>query len=160
MHQTVTGQEAREQLANVDEYPDTVIGCVGGSNFAGVAFPFFRDKATGKAEKDVELLAVESTACPSISKGEYLYDYGDTGRMTPLMKMYTLGHTFIPDPIHAGGLRYHGMAPLLSQMAKERLIKVIVFNQVEALEAAVKFAKVEELIPAPETAHVVKAVID
>ena len=161
MHQTVTGQEAKEQLASVGEYPDTVIGCVGGgSNFSGVAFPFYRDKVTGKAEKDVELVAVESTACPSISKGEYLYDHGDTGRMTPLMKMYTLGHTFIPDPIHAGGLRYHGMAPLLSQMAKERLIKAIAYNQVEALEAAVQFARAEGLIPAPETAHAVKAVID
>lgn len=161
MHQTVTGQEAKEQLASVGEYPDTVIGCVGGgSNFSGIAFPFYRDKATGKAEKDVELVAVESTACPSISKGEYLYDHGDTGRMTPLMKMYTLGHTFIPDPIHAGGLRYHGMAPLLSQMAKERLIKAIAYNQVEALEAAVQFARAEGLIPAPETAHAVKAVID
>jgi len=161
MHQTVTGQEAMEQLAMVEEYPDSVIGCVGGgSNFAGIAFPFYREKSNGKAPKETELIAIESTACPSMSRGEFLYDHGDTGRITPLMKMFTLGHEFIPDPIHAGGLRYHGMAPLLSLMAKEELIDVRAYNQIEALESACYFTRAEGLIPAPETAHAVKATID
>ncbi|MCW4051426.1 MAG: TrpB-like pyridoxal phosphate-dependent enzyme [Candidatus Bathyarchaeota archaeon] len=161
MHQTVTGQEAQAQLGTVDEYPDKVIGCVGGgSNFAGVAYPYIGEKLRGKAPKDTEFIAVESTACPSLSKGEYLYDHGDTGRMTPLMRMFTLGHEFIPDPIHAGGLRYHGMAPQISSLANHGIIKPRAYNQIEALEAAATFTKAEGLIPAPETAHAVKATID
>ena len=124
MHQSVTGQEAMEQLNTVDAYPDTIIGCVGGgSNFAGIAYPYIAENLRGKAPKNIEFLAVESTACPSVSKGEYLYDHGDTGRITPLMKMYTLGHEFVPDPIHAGGLRYHGMAPSLSMLVNNQIVK-------------------------------------
>ncbi|MCJ7730993.1 TrpB-like pyridoxal phosphate-dependent enzyme [Candidatus Bathyarchaeota archaeon] len=161
MHQSVTGQEAMEQLSTVDEYPDTIIGCVGGgSNFAGIAYPYIADQRNGKPPKKIEFIAVESTACPSISKGEYLYDHGDTGRITPLMKMYTLGHDFIPDPIHAGGLRYHGMAPSLSMLVRHRMVQPRAYNQNEALGAAVTFAKHEGLIPAPETAHAVKAMMD
>jgi tryptophan synthase beta chain len=161
LHQSVTGQESQEQMRMVDEYPDTIIGCVGGgSNFAGIAYPFLHEVLNKKAPKETEFIAVESTACPSISKGEYLYDHGDTGRMTPMMKMFTLGHEFIPDPIHAGGLRYHGMAPSLSMLIKHGLVKPRAYNQNEALGAAVEFAKCEGLIPAPETAHAVKAMMD
>lgn len=161
LHQSVTGQEAMEQLRMVEEYPDTVIGCVGGgSNYAGIAYPYLIDQRHGNPPKKTEFIAVESTACPSISKGEYLYDHGDTGRITPLMKMFTLGHDFIPDPIHAGGLRYHGMAPSLSMLVKHHMIQPRAYNQNEALGAAVTFAQHEGLIPAPETAHAVKAMID
>ncbi len=161
LHQSVTGQEAMEQLRMVEEYPDTVIGCVGGgSNYAGIAYPYLIDQRRGNPPKKTEFIAVESTACPSISKGEYLYDHGDTGRITPLMKMFTLGHDFIPDPIHAGGLRYHGMAPSLSMLVKHHMIQPRAYNQNEALGAAVTFAQHEGLIPAPETAHAVKAMID
>ena len=161
MHQTVTGQESMKQLAKVDEYPDMVMGCVGGgSNFAGGAYPFLSEKLRGRAEKDTEFIAVESTACPSLSKGEFLYDHGDTGRITPLLKMFTLGHEFIPDPIHAGGLRYHGMAPAISLLVRDGLVKAKAYNQLEALGGAVTFTRAEGLIPAPETAHAVKATID
>jgi len=161
MHQTVAGQESMKQLAKVDEYPDTVIGCVGGgSNFAGGAYPFLGEKLRGRAEKDTEFIAVESTACPSLSKGEFLYDHGDTGRITPLLKMFTLGHEFVPDPIHAGGLRYHGMAPAISLLVRDGLVKAKAYNQLDALGGAVTFIKAEGLIPAPETAHAVKATID
>ncbi len=161
LHQTVTGQESQEQMKMIDDYPDTIIGCVGGgSNFAGIAYPYLHEKLNKKAPKETDFIAVESTASPSLSKGEYLYDHGDTGRMTPLMKMFTLGHEFIPDPIHAGGLRYHGMAPSLSMLAKHKLINARAYNQNEALGAAVEFARCEGLVPAPETAHAVKAMID
>ncbi|MCK4703114.1 TrpB-like pyridoxal phosphate-dependent enzyme, partial [Candidatus Bathyarchaeota archaeon] len=161
MHQTVNGQESMKQLAKVDEYPDTVIGCVGGgSNFAGGVYPFLSEKLRGRAEKDTEFIAVESTACPSLSKGEFLYDHGDTGRLTPLLKMFTLGHEFIPDPIHAGGLRYHGMAPAISLLVRDGLVKAKAYNQLDALGGAVTFTRAEGLIPAPETAHAVKATID
>ncbi|MFC1802392.1 TrpB-like pyridoxal phosphate-dependent enzyme [Thermoproteota archaeon] len=161
LHQSVTGQEAMEQMQIIEEYPDSVIGCVGGgSNFAGIAYPYLVDQRNGKPPKETKFIAVESTACPSLSKGEYLYDHGDTGRMTPLMKMFTLGHGFVPDPIHAGGLRYHGMAPSLSMLVKHKMVKAIAYNQLDALEAAVTFTKAEGLVPAPETAHAVKAMID
>ena len=161
MHQTVTGQEAAEQLRMAEDYPDTVIGCVGGgSNFAGLAYPFLRDRLRGEAPKETRFIAVESAACPSISRGEYLYDHGDTGRMTPLIKMFTVGHEFIPEPIHAGGLRYHGMAPSLSSLVKDRLVEPRAYDQVEALTAAAAFARAEGLVPAPETAHAVKAAVD
>ncbi|RLI02466.1 TrpB-like pyridoxal phosphate-dependent enzyme [Candidatus Bathyarchaeota archaeon] len=160
LHQSVTGQETMEQLNSVDEYPDTVIGCVGGgSNFAGLAYPYIVDQKK-RPQKETEFIAVESTACPSISRGEYLYDHGDTGRITPLMKMFTVGHEFVPDPIHAGGLRYHGMAPSLSMLIKHGVVQPRAYNQVEALDVAVVFAQQEGIIPAPETAHAIKAMID
>ncbi len=155
MHQTIIGQEAKEQLK---EKPDVVIGCVGGgSNFAGLAFPYIRDKLKGKK---IEFLAVEPTACPSLTGGKYDYDHGDTGAMTPLLKMYTLGHKYIPPPIHAGGLRYHGMAPLLSLLFKHKIIDAIAYEQKDIFDAAVIFAQEEGIIPAPESAHAVKAAID
>jgi len=154
MHQTVSGQESMEQLAKVDEYPDTVVGCVGGgSNFSGGAYSYLSEKLRGRAEKETEFIAVESTACPSLSRGEFLYDHGDTGRITPLLKMFTLGHEFIPDPIHAGGLRYHGMAPAISLLVRDGLVNAKAYNQLEALGGAVEFIRAEGLIPAPETAH-------
>jgi tryptophan synthase beta chain len=161
MHQTVIGLEAQEQMAMVEDYPDQIIGCVGGgSSFAGIMEPFYLDKIKGKAPKDVEFTAVESTACPSITAGKYMYDHGDTGRMIPLVLMHTLGHDFVPDPIHAGGLRYHGMAPTLSLMANEGVINAKAYNQIETFEAAKLFARTEGIIPAPEPAHAVKATID
>jgi len=161
MHQTVIGQESMEQLAMVDEYPDEVIGCVGGgSSFGGLFEPFYYDKVKGKAPKDVRFTAVESTACPSMSAGNYMYDHGDSGRIIPLVLMYTLGHDFIPDPIHAGGLRYHGMAPTLSLMANEGVIDVKAHNQVDVFEAAALFARTEGIVPAPEPSHAIKEVID
>jgi tryptophan synthase beta chain len=161
MHQTVIGQEALEQMAIAEDYPDHIFGCVGGgSSFAGLAEPFYYEKITGKAPKDVQFTAVESTACPSITGGEYLYDHGDTGRIIPLVLMYTLGHDFVPDPIHAGGLRYHGMAPSLSLMAKAGAINSVAYNQVETFDAASLFAKAEGIVPAPEAAHGIKAAVD
>jgi tryptophan synthase beta chain len=161
MHQTVIGLEAKEQMAMAEDYPDQIIGCVGGgSSFAGIMEPFYLDKIKGKAPKDVEFTAVESTACPSMTAGQYIYDHGDTGRMIPLVLMHTLGHDFVPDPIHAGGLRYHGMAPTLSLMANEGVIKAKAYNQIETFEAATLFARTEGIIPAPEPAHAVKATID
>jgi len=160
-HQTVIGLEAKEQMAAVDDYPDHIIGCVGGgSSFCGLFWPFYHDKVSGRAPKEVEFTAVESTACPSMSSGEYLYDHGDTGRIIPLVLMYTLGHEFVPDPIHAGGLRYHGMAPSLSMMVREGLVGVEAYNQVEVFDAAAQFIRAEGIVPAPEPAHAIKAVID
>ena len=161
MHQTVIGQEALEQMAIAEDYPDHVIGCVGGgSSFAGIAEPFYYEKISGKAPKNVEFTAVESTACPSMTAGKYMYDHGDTGRIIPLVLMHTLGHDFIPEPIHAGGLRYHGMAPSLSLMADEGAINAVAYNQIEAFEAAALFAKTEGIVPAPEAAHGIKAAVD
>jgi tryptophan synthase beta chain len=160
-HQTITGQEAIEQIRMADDYPDIVIGCVGGgSNFAGIVHPFYYEKIQGKAPKETKFIAVESTAAPSFTKGIYSYDFGDTGCMTPLLKMYTLGHGFIPDPIHAGGLRYHGKAPISSLLVKNGEVEARSHNQVEAMEAALTFIKAEGLLPAPESAHSLKAVID
>jgi tryptophan synthase beta chain len=161
MHQTVIGLEAQEQLAIAEDYPDEIFGCVGGgSSFCGLFWPFYYDKITGKAPKETGFTAVESTAVPSMSGGEFLYDHGDTGKIIPLALMYTLGHDFVPDPIHAGGLRYHGMAPSLSQMVDEGQVDVKAYNQTETFSAASQFIKSEGLIPAPEPAHAVKAVID
>jgi tryptophan synthase beta chain len=161
MHQTVIGQEAKEQMAMAEDYPDQIIGCVGGgSSFAGLFEPFYYDKINGRAPKDVEFTAVESTACPSMTAGEYMYDHGDSGRIIPLVLMHTLGHDFIPDPIHAGGLRYHGMAPTLSLMANEGTINVKAHNQIDAFEAAALFAKTEGIVPAPEPSHAIKETID
>ncbi|UCD46093.1 MAG: TrpB-like pyridoxal phosphate-dependent enzyme [Candidatus Bathyarchaeota archaeon] len=161
MHQTVIGQEAKEQLAMVEEYPDKIIGCVGGgSSFAGLFEPFYYDKVMGKAPKEVDFTAVESTACPSMSAGKYMYDHGDTGRIIPLVLMHTLGHDFVPDPIHAGGLRYHGMAPTLSLMANEGAINVSAHNQTDTFEAAALFTRTEGIVPAPEPSHAIKEVVD
>ncbi|MDD5112230.1 MAG: TrpB-like pyridoxal phosphate-dependent enzyme [Candidatus Altiarchaeota archaeon] len=160
MHQTVIGIEAKKQLEMVGEYPDVVMGCVGGgSNFAGISFPFLHDKLKGD-KKDLRAVAVEPTACPTLTRGIYAYDFGDTAQLTPLVKMYTLGHTFIPDTIHAGGLRYHGAAPQLCLLAKEKVIEAKAYNQIECFKAAELFARTEGFIVAPETSHVIKAVID
>jgi len=161
IHQTVIGLEAKEQLGTLDEYPGIVLGCIGGgSSFSGLFWPFYYDKVSGKAPKPVEFIAVEPTAAPSITKGVYMYDHGDAARMTPLLKMYTLGHDFIPDPIHAGGLRYHGKAPTLCLLASEGQVSARAYNQVEVFKAAALFAKTEGFIPAPEPAHAIKAVVD
>jgi len=160
MHQTVIGLEAREQLAMVDEYPDVVIGCVGGgSNFAGLSFPFAGDKMTGK-HPDVKITAAEPTACPTLTKGLYAYDFGDVAGLAPILKMYTLGHDFIPPAIHAGGLRYHGDSPILSKLVHEGVMGAVAYHQNEVFEAAQTFACTEGIIVAPEAAHAVKATID
>ena len=158
LHQTVIGLEAKSQLETLGEYPDVVIGCCGGgSNLGGIALPFYADKAAGK---EVRLVAVEPKACPTLTKGIYTYDFGDTVGMTPLLKMYTLGHSFIPPSIHAGGLRYHGDAPIISLLVKEGLMEAVAYSQLEVFEAALTFARTEGFIPAPETAHAVKAAIE
>ncbi len=158
LHQTVIGLEAKAQLETLGEYPDVVIGCCGGgSNLGGIALPFYADKAAGR---EVRLVAVEPQACPTLTKGIYTYDFGDTVGMTPLLKMYTLGHSFIPPSIHAGGLRYHGDAPIISLLVKEGLMEAVAYSQLEVFEAALTFARTEGFIPAPETAHAVKAAIE
>lgn len=160
-HQTVIGLETKRQLELVDDYPDVIVGCIGGgSSFSGIFWPFYYDKVSGKASKDTEFIAVESTACPSITKGYYTYDHGDTAKMIPLVKMYTLGHTFIPPPIHAGGLRYHGIAPTLSILAKEGAVKTKAYNQLQVFDGAALFAKTEGILPAPEPTHAIKGAID
>lgn len=154
MHQTIIGEEALKQLEMVDETPDVVIGCAGGgSNFAGLAFPFVREKIAGTMDPIIR--AVEPAAAPSLTRGSYQFDFGDTGQMTPLVKMHTLGHPFIPDPIHAGGLRYHGMAPLVSHLKEEGLIEASSLHQTETFEKAVQFARVEGIVPGPEPTHAV-----
>jgi tryptophan synthase beta chain len=159
LHQTVVGREALLQMAQADDYPDVVIGCVGGgSNYAGLAFPFIGD-ALKKGLK-TRFLAAEPMACPSLTKGLYAYDFGDTVGMTPLVKMHTLGHDFMPPGIHAGGLRYHGMAPVMSQLHEEGIVEAQAFHQNGVFEAAVLFARHEGILPAPETAHAIRAAID
>jgi tryptophan synthase beta chain len=158
LHQTVIGLEAKKQLAKAGDYPDAVFGCCGGgSNFGGVAFPFFADKAAGKR---VRLVAVEPASCPTLTRGHYAYDFGDTVGLTPLLLMYTLGHDFVPPGIHAGGLRYHGDSPLVSQLVHEGLVEAVAVPQLATFEAGVTFARSEGIIPAPETNHVIRAVID
>jgi tryptophan synthase beta chain len=157
LHQTVIGQEAKKQLAMVGEYPDEVHApCGGGSNFAGIAFPFFADNAAGK---NVRLVAVEPSSCPTLTKGPYTYDFGDSAGLTPLMKMYTLGHDFVPPGIHAGGLRYHGDSPLVSQLYHEGLLDAMAVPQLETFEAGVLFARTEGIIPAPESGHAIASII-
>lgn len=157
LHQTVIGLEAKKQLAMVGETPDVVIGCCGGgSNFAGLAAPFLPDKLEGK---NIRLIGVEPASCPSLTKGIYAYDFGDVSERTPLLYMYTLGHDFMPPGIHAGGLRYHGMAPIVSAMHRENLIEAMALNQVECFEAGVLFAQAEGIIPAPESCHAIRAAI-
>ena len=160
LHQTVVGLEAKKQFESVDEYPDVLYGCVGGgSNFSGAVFPFVMDKLQGK-KPDTEVVACEPMACPTLTKGLYAYDFGDTAKMAPIVKMHTLGHGFIPPPIHAGGLRYHGDAPLLCKLVKEGVIGAVAYHQNEVFDAAALFAETEGFLIAPETAHAVKAVID
>lgn len=158
MHQTVIGEEIKKQLEKVDAYPDLVIGCVGGgSSFGGMVFPFVPDKLAGK---DIRFIAVEPEACPTLTRGDFLYDFGDTVGMTPLMKMFTLSHTFVPPTIHAGGLRYHGMAPLISRLVKEGTVEARAVHQTKVFEAAVQFARTEGIVPAPEPSHAIRAAID
>ncbi len=160
LHQTIIGLEVKEQLAQEELYPDVVIGCVGGgSNFAGISLPFAGDKVTGR-RKEVDLVAVEPAACPTLTKGVYTYDYGDVAGLTPLLKMYTLGHDFIPAAIHAGGLRYHGDSPLVSRLVHDGVMRAVAYYQNEVFDAAKLFAQTEGIIIAPETAHAVKAVMD
>jgi tryptophan synthase beta chain len=157
LHQTVIGLETQKQFAKIGLYPDVVIGCAGGgSNLAGMTFPFACDKIHGK---NVRLVAVEPAACPSLTRGAYAYDSGDVAMMTPLLAMHTLGHTFVPQPIHAGGLRYHGMAPMVSHAVREGLIEATAIPQLECYQAAVLFAHTEGFIPAPETSHAIAQTI-
>ena len=158
LHQTVIGLEAKKQFAKIGEYPDMVFApCGGGSNFGGAAFPFLADAAAGKK---VRAVAVEPTSCPTLTKGHYAYDFGDQSGYTPLMLMYTLGHDFMPPSIHAGGLRYHGDSPLVSQLYKEGIIEAVAVPQIATFEAGVRFARSEGIIPAPESCHAIRAVID
>ena len=158
MHQTVIGQECKAIFEKIGDYPDMVIGCVGGgSSFAGIAFPFIKDKLDGR---NIQFIAVEPEAAPSISRGIYTYDFGDTVGLTPLVKMFTLGHTFIPPAIHAGGLRYHGMAPLISLLCDQGLIEARAEHQNAVFQAALLFARTEGIVPAPEPSHAIKVAID
>lgn len=162
LHQTVIGLEAKKQFDKIGEYPDVVVGpCGGGSSFGGIAFPFLADKAAGdkRAEK-LRCVAVEPTSCPTLTKGAYAYDYGDASGYTPIMKMYTLGHDFMPPGIHAGGLRYHGASPLVSQLHHEGLVEAVAVPQLATFDAGVQFARAEGIIPAPESCHAIRVAID
>jgi len=159
LHQTVIGQECKKQLEQAGDYPDMVIGCVGGgSSFAGIAFPFIYDHLT--EGRKIQFIAVEPEACPSITRGTFTYDFGDTAQMTPLIKMYTLGHTFVPPPIHSGGLRYHGMSPLISHLCDAGIVEARAVYQQAIFEAAMLFARTEGILPAPEPTHAIKVTID
>jgi tryptophan synthase beta chain len=158
MHQTIIGEEALLQLAKVGETPDVLVGCTGGgSNFGGLSFPFLREKMKGNMNPTIR--CVEPAACPTLTQGEYRYDFGDTAGMTPLLKMHTLGHGFVPEPIHAGGLRYHGMAPLVSHIYELGLVEAISIPQLECFAGALQFAKAEGIIPAPEPTHAIAAAV-
>jgi len=158
LHQTVIGLEAKKQFELVGDYPDVIIGCCGGgSNLGGLSFPFLYDKMHGK---DMRVVAVEPISCPTLTKGEFRYDFGDTAGLTPLLMMYTLGHDFVPPGIHAGGLRYHADAPLVCQLYHDRLIEAVSYGQTAVFEAAISFAKSEGVIPAPESAHAIRAAMD
>jgi tryptophan synthase beta chain len=157
MHQTINGLETQKQMAIAGDYPDVVIGCAGGgSNFAGNCLPFVCDKIHGK---DIDIIGVEPSSCPTMTQGPFAYDFGDTVQMTPLIPMHTLGHNFVPAPIHAGGLRYHGMAPIISQLILDNLIRPVAVHQMETFEAGIKFANTEGFISAPETNHAIAVVI-
>jgi tryptophan synthase beta chain len=157
LHQTIIGQEAKKQMEKAGDYPDVIIGCAGGgSNFAGLAFPFVLDKINGK---EIDIIPVEPAACPTLTRGPYAYDHGDTGKMTPLLPMYTLGHDFVPAPFHAGGLRYHGMAPLVSNLVDSGVLNPMSVHQTECYEAAMQWARTEGFISAPETSHAIAAVV-
>jgi pyridoxal-phosphate dependent TrpB-like enzyme len=158
LHQTVIGLEAKRQMELAGEYPDAVFAsCGGGSNFGGIAFPFFADKAAGR---ELRLVAVEPASCPTLTRGAYAWDYGDTAGLTPIMKMHTLGHGFVPPGIHAGGLRYHGDSPLVSQLYHEGLVEAVAVPQLGTFEAGILFARAEGIVPAPESAHAIRAVVD
>ncbi len=158
VHQSIIGEEAKLQMEKFDDYPDIVIGCHGGgTNFGGIAFPFVKDKIEGKK---VRAIAAEPASCPTLTKGIFAYDFGDVAKMTPLMPMYTLGHNFIPPSIHAGGLRYHGASPLVSQLLKDNLIEAQAFTQKDIFSAALMFAKSEGVIPAPESSHAIRCAIN
>ena len=158
LHQTVIGEEALIQIEQAEAVPDVLVGCTGGgSNFGGLAFPFLREKLAGRMNPVIR--CVEPAACPSLTRGEYRYDFGDTIGMTPLLKMHTLGHGFIPDPIHAGGLRYHGMAPLVSHVYELGLAEAEAIPQLECFQAALMFARTQGIVPAPEPTHAIAAAI-
>jgi tryptophan synthase beta chain len=158
LHQTVVGLEVKKQMELAEDYPDVIVGCVGGgSNFSGLIFPFMKEKIQGKK---IRFIAVEPTACPTLTKGLYAYDYGDSGKIGPIAMMYTLGHGFVPSGIHAGGLRYHGDAPQLCLLYDEGLVEAKAYNQLPVFEAAVLFTKTEGILPAPESAHAIKGAID
>ena len=158
LHQTIVGLEAKKQMEMIGEYPDVVIACCGGgSNLGGISFPFLYDKFAGR---ELRVIAVEPSACPTLTKGPYTYDFGDTAQLTPLLKMYTLGHDFIPPGIHAGGLRYHGDSPIISFLCHEKIIEARAYPQNPVFESAVLFARTEGIVPAPETAHAIKAAVD
>ena len=158
LHQTVIGEEALRQLAMAEEVPDIIVGCTGGgSNFGGLSFPFLREKMAGKMNPIIH--CVEPAACPTLTRGEYRYDFGDAIGMTPLMKMHTLGHGFIPDPIHAGGLRYHGMSPLVSHIYELGLAEAEAIGQLECFTAALTFARTQGIVPAPEPTHALAAAL-
>jgi tryptophan synthase beta chain len=158
LHQTVIGEEALLQMAKAGDVPDVIVGCTGGgSNFAGLSFPFLREKLAGRM--DPRIRAVEPASCPSLTLGVYAYDYGDTAGLTPLLKMHTLGHDFVPDPIHAGGLRYHGMSPLISHVYELGLMEAVAIGQTECFDAAVRFARSEGIVPAPEPSHALAACV-
>jgi tryptophan synthase beta chain len=159
LHQTVIGQEAMAQMAMAGEQPDVLIGCVGGgSNFAGLSFPFVREVLRGQTK--MRFLAAEPAACPTLTRGVYRYDFGDTAGLTPLMPMFTLGHDFVPPPVHAGGLRYHGDSPMLCGLVRAGIVEAQAYSQNETFEAAVRFARCEGIIPGPEPAHAVRAVFN
>lgn len=159
--QTVVGQEAQQQMDGLDEYPNTVVGCVGGgSNFSGLLWPYYHDVGVKKNGKEIDFIGAESTAAPKLTIGEYIYDHADVMRSSPLFKMYTVGHTFVPPPVHTGGLRVHGTAPTLSLLVSTGVVRGVAYDQLQAFEAGAMFAKTEGILPAPETAHAIKAVID
>ena len=158
LYQTIIGLEAQKQMEKIGVYPDVVMGCCGGgSNFAGISLPFVRDKIHGRK---VEIVGAEPSSCPSMTKGPFAYDFGDLAKTTPLLPMYTLGHDYVPAPIHAGGLRYHGMAPIVSHLVKEKLVEARAYDQLKTFDAGVKWARTEGFVPAPETDHVLAAVVD
>ena len=159
LHQTIIGEEAILQCQDADAYPDVVVGCVGGgSSFGGIAFPFLRENLAGKT--DTRLVAVEPTACPTLTKGKFVYDFGDEAQSTPLFKMYTLGHDFMPAGIHAGGLRYHAMAPLVSHAYHLGLMEAVAVPQTKVFAAAQLFVQTEGIVPAPESAHAIRVAVD
>jgi tryptophan synthase beta chain len=159
LHQTVVGLEAKKQMEMAGQRPDVVVGCVGGgSNYAGLAYPFMAERLRGMST--ARFLATEPAACPTLTKGRFAYDFGDTGQMTPLLPMYTLGHDFVPAPVHAGGLRYHGDAPSLSLLVREGHMEAAAYTQNEVFDAAVQFAQTQGIIPAPESAHAIRGAIN
>jgi tryptophan synthase beta chain len=160
LHQTVIGLEAKQQMEMAGDYPDMLVGCVGGgSNFSGLFLPFLPDKLKG-TKPNLRITCAEPTACPSLTKGPYAFDWGDTAKVAPVAKMFTLGHNFMPAPIHAGGLRYHGMAPIVSALHDNKIIDAVALHQLPVFEAAVDFAQAEGFLPAPESAHAIKVVMD